>query len=128
MSGTIDLIKGGFLIPFAEAAGFPLPFQTDFRVPGVTAISCDTHKYGFAPKGSSVVMYRTRELRKFQYFLQTDWPGGVYGSPTMAGSRPGALSAGCWAAMMHFGRDGYIETTKDILTCARSIRTGYVCV
>ncbi|KAJ3373003.1 Sphingosine-1-phosphate lyase 1 [Kappamyces sp. JEL0680] len=63
-------------------------------------------------------------LRKYQYFLQTDWPGGVYGSPTMAGSRPGALSAGCWATMVHMGYSGYVEATKKILTAAQDIRKG----
>lgn len=95
----VDSCLGGFLVPFMEKAGYPLPFLTDFRLAGVTSISCDTHKYGFAPKGSSVIMYRDKKIRKYQYFVQTEWSGGVYGSPTMAGSRPGALSAGCWAAM-----------------------------
>jgi sphinganine-1-phosphate aldolase len=120
----VDSCLGGFIVPFAEDAGFPIGFHTDFRLKGVTAISCDTHKYGFAPKGSSVVMYNSRKLRKYQYFLQTEWPGGVYGSPTMAGSRPGALSAGCWAAMIHFGYSGYVDSTKKILTAARDIREG----
>ena len=110
-----------------EDAGYKLPHLCDFRVPGVTAISCDTHKYGFAPKGSSVVMYNTKSLRKYQYFLQTDWPGGVYGSPTMAGSRPGALSAGCWASMLYFGHSGYVDSTKKIIECARSIKLGSIC-
>lgn len=73
-------------MPFLEEAGFPVaPF--DFRVNGVTSISCDTHKYGFAPKGSSVIMYRSAELRRYQYFVMTEWNGGVYASPTIAGSR-----------------------------------------
>ena len=120
----IDSCLGGFLVPFMQDAGYKLPFETDFRVDGVTAISCDTHKYGFAPKGSSVIMYNSTKLRKYQYFQQMDWPGGVYGSPTMAGSRPGALSAGCWAAMLHFGQSGYVESTKAIIQCARKIKQG----
>ena len=71
----IDACLGGFLIPFMEKAGFPLPFSIDFRIPGVTSISVDTHKYGFAPKGSSVILYRNQDLRKYQYFVQTEWPG-----------------------------------------------------
>jgi sphinganine-1-phosphate aldolase len=121
----VDSCLGGFLIPFMKDAGYNLPFVTDFRVQGVTSISCDTHKYGFAPKGTSVVMYHSKALRKYQYFLQTDWPGGVYGSPTMAGSRPGALSAGCWAVMLYMGYNGYVEATKKIISTARAIRKGF---
>ena len=71
----IDCCLGGFLVPFMDKAGFPLPHPCDFRVSGVTSISVDTHKYGFAPKGSSVIMYLNKELRNHQYFVLTDWPG-----------------------------------------------------
>lgn len=118
----VDCCLGGFLVPFMEKAGFPLPLF-DFRVPGVTSISCDTHKYGFAPKGSSVVLYRNSELRHFQYFVAPDWPGGIYASPTIAGSRPGSLIAGCWTAMMYMGESGYVEATKKIVTTAKKITT-----
>ncbi|KAJ1564080.1 hypothetical protein HK405_015905 [Cladochytrium tenue] len=120
----VDACLGGFIVPFAEAAGYPQAYTFDFRVPGVTSISCDTHKYGFAPKGSSVVMYRTAALRRFQYFVQPNWPGGVYASPSVAGSRPGALVAGCWAALMRFGQQGYVETTRQIIGAARAIVSG----
>ena len=120
----VDSCLGGFLVPFMQDAGYPLPFNVDFRIDGVTSISCDSHKYGFAPKGTSVVMYNSKQLRKYQYFQQMDWPGGVYGSPTMAGSRPGALSAGCWAAMLHFGHEGYVNATRSIIDCSRKIAAG----
>ncbi|RGB29144.1 sphinganine-1-phosphate aldolase [Rhizophagus diaphanus] len=119
----VDCCLGSFLVPFLEEAGFPAqPF--DFRIDGVTSISCDTHKYGFAPKGSSVIMYRTKSLRKYQYFLCPDWTGGIYASPTVAGSRPGALIAGCWASLMRMGRNGYIDATKKIVGCAKTIEAG----
>jgi sphinganine-1-phosphate aldolase len=120
----IDACLGGFLLPFTAAAGFPLPHPIDFTLPGVTSISVDTHKYGFAPKGSSVIMYRTPEIRDHQYFIVTDWPGGVYASPAIAGSRPGALIAGCWAAMMKMGMEGYISSTRSILMAAKHIAEG----
>jgi sphinganine-1-phosphate aldolase len=116
----VDCCLGGFLVPFMEKAGFKLrPF--DFRLPGVTSISCDTHKYGFAPKGSSTVLYKTKELRSYQYFVAADWTGGIYASPTIAGSRPGALLAGCWATMLSVGEAGYINCTRDIVTAARRL-------
>ncbi|KAL3877655.1 hypothetical protein ACJMK2_035330 [Sinanodonta woodiana] len=115
-----DCCLGGFLIPFMEKAGFSIP-PVDFRIPGITSISADTHKYGFAPKGSSVIMYLNRNYRKYQWFIQTDWPGGVYASPTLAGSRAGAIIAACWAAMMYMGEDGYVESTKKIISTTRYI-------
>jgi len=84
----VDACLGGFILPWAERLGYPVP-PFDFRLPGVTSMSADTHKYGYAAKGSSVVLYRGRDLRQFQYYTVTDWPGGLYLSPTFAGSRPG---------------------------------------
>ncbi len=118
-----DACLGGFLLPWAEKLGYPVP-PFDFRLPGVTSMSADTHKYGYAAKGTSVVLYRTHELRRFQYFVITDWPGGLYFSPTFAGSRPGALSAACWAAMVSTGEAGYMEASRRILETAESIKTG----
>lgn len=117
----VDCCLGSFIVPFLEEAGFIDAPRFDFRVPGVTSISCDTHKYGFAPKGSSVVMFRTSELRRFMYYVQPNWTGGVYASPAMAGSRPGALIAGTWAAMMKMGRQGYVQSCLEIVTSARKI-------
>ena len=90
----------------------------DFRLPGVSSISADTHKYGYAAKGTSVVLYRGAELRHAQYFALTEWPGGLYMTPTFAGSRPGALSAACWAAMVSIGEDGYLDAARRILAAA----------
>jgi len=119
----VDCCLGSFLVPFLEKAGLPsTPF--DFRVEGVTSISCDTHKYGFAPKGSSIVMYRTSELRRHQYYIQPDWAGGVYASPSIAGSRPGALIAGTWAALMTMGEDGYTQSCREIVGAAKHIERG----
>ncbi|VDP78656.1 unnamed protein product [Echinostoma caproni] len=79
----VDCCLGGFLLPFMDRADFPIePF--DFRLPGVTSISCDTHKYGFAAKGTSVIMYRNADYRAKQFFTQPDWSGGLYASPTFA--------------------------------------------
>jgi len=118
----VDSCLGGFLIPFMTPE--QLPHHTDFRVPGVTSISCDPHKYGFAPKGTSVIMYKSKELRAYQYHTMTDWPGGVYASPSVAGSRAGGVVAGCWASMVRMGRDGYISSTVKILNCQKMITAG----
>jgi glutamate/tyrosine decarboxylase-like PLP-dependent enzyme len=118
-----DACLGGFVLPWAEKLGYPVP-PFDFRLPGVTSISADTHKYGYAAKGTSVVLYRSYELRHYQYFVATDWPGGLYFSPTFAGSRPGALSAACWAAMVSMGESGYLEATKRILKAAEIVKAG----
>ncbi len=118
-----DACLGGFVLPWAEKLGHPVP-PFDFRLPGVTSMSADTHKYGFASKGTSVIVYRGRELRRFQYFTAANWPGGLYSSPTLAGSRPGSLSAACWAAMVSMGESGYLEATARILETAAAIRSG----
>lgn len=118
-----DACLGGFILPWAERLGYPVP-PFDFRVPGVTSMSADTHKYGYAAKGTSVVLYRGTALRHYQYYKTTDWPGGLYFSPTFAGSRPGALSAACWAAMLSMGEKGYLEAARRILKTGAQIRAG----
>ena len=118
-----DACLGGFVLPFAEKLGYLIPLF-DFRLPGVTSLSVDTHKYGYAAKGTSVVLYRGAELQHYQYYTAADWPGGLYFSPTFAGSRPGALSAACWAALITIGEQGYLDATKKILETAAHIRRG----
>lgn len=116
-----DCCLGGFVLPFAEKLGYPVP-PFDFTLPGVTSMSVDTHKYGYAAKGTSVVLYRTEALRRYQYYTTTEWPGGLYFSPTLAGSRPGALSAACWAAMISMGEEGYLQSVKAIMETADWIK------
>jgi glutamate/tyrosine decarboxylase-like PLP-dependent enzyme len=118
-----DACLGGFILPWAAELGYPVP-PFDFRLPGVTSMSADTHKYGYAAKGTSVVLYRNHDLRHYQYYKVGDWPGGLYFSPTFAGSRPGALSAACWAAMVAIGRNGYLDATRRILETGATIRAG----
>jgi glutamate/tyrosine decarboxylase-like PLP-dependent enzyme len=118
-----DCCLGGFVVPFAEKLGYKVPV-VDFRLPGVTSMSVDTHKYGYAAKGTSVVLYRTEELRHYQFYTLTEWPGGLYFSPTLAGSRPGALSAACWASMLSMGEGGYLKATDAIMKTAETIRNG----
>jgi sphinganine-1-phosphate aldolase len=118
-----DACLGGFVLPWAEKLRYPAPLF-DFRLPGVTSMSADTHKYGYAEKGTSVILYRGRELLHYQYYTATEWPGGLYFSPTFAGSRPGALSAACWAAMISIGAQGYLTATKKILETAEIIKNG----
>ncbi|KAL2179839.1 pyridoxal phosphate-dependent transferase [Thermothelomyces heterothallicus CBS 202.75] len=116
----VDCCLGSFLVPFLDKAGFEtVPF--DFRLKGVTSISCDTHKYGFAPKGNSTVLYRTQALRAYQYFVDPSWSGGVYASPGIAGSRPGALIAACWASLVSVGEAGYLESCKQIVGTAKKL-------
>ncbi|KXH45315.1 hypothetical protein CSAL01_08483 [Colletotrichum salicis] len=116
----VDCCLGSFMVPFLDKAGFETEVF-DFRLKGVTSISCDTHKYGFAPKGNSTVLYRSAELRKYQYYVSPDWSGGVYGSPGIAGSRPGALIAGCWASLMKVGEAGYIDACVKIVGTTKKI-------
>ncbi|MBI2602222.1 MAG: aminotransferase class V-fold PLP-dependent enzyme [Deltaproteobacteria bacterium] len=116
----VDACLGAFILPFVkDAAGLP-PF--DFSLTGVTSMSADTHKFGYASKGSSVILYRSPILRRFQYFVCTDWPGGLYTSPTFAGSRSGAVVAQCWAAMVNAGWEGYERAAKEIYATTQRLR------
>ncbi|OXU26605.1 hypothetical protein TSAR_005548 [Trichomalopsis sarcophagae] len=116
----VDACLGGFLVCFMREAGYTLP-DFDFRLSGVSSISADTHKYGYAPKGSSVILYRHKKYRHHQFTISTDWPGGIYGSPTVNGSRAGGIIAACWATMMYFGMEGYVKATKDIIDTTQYI-------
>jgi len=119
----VDGCLGGFILPWGDRLGHPVP-RFDFRVPGVTSLSADTHKYGYALKGTSVLLYRDAALRKYQYFTNPDWPGGIYFSPGLSGSRSGGLVAATWAAMVSLGESGYVEIARDIFRTAAAIRDG----
>jgi glutamate/tyrosine decarboxylase-like PLP-dependent enzyme len=113
----VDGCLGGFILPWGEALGYDIPVF-DFRLPGVTSISADTHKYGYAPKGTSVLAFRDRSLRNYACFTQAHWPGGKYLSPGIAGSRSGGLLAATWASMISLGREGYLRYAKAIFETA----------
>lgn len=119
----VDGCLGGFLLPWAELLGYDVP-TWDFRAPGVTSISADTHKYGYALKGTSVLLYRDAALRSRQWFASTEWPGGLYLSPGLAGSRSGGLIASTWAAMVTMGREGYLDRAQAILATNDTIKAG----
>ncbi|CAA2984325.1 sphingosine-1-phosphate lyase [Olea europaea subsp. europaea] len=119
----VDLCLGGFVLPFARKLGYPVP-PFDFSVQGVTSISVDVHKYGLAPKGTSVILYRDHDIRKHQFVAVTEWTGGLYVSPTVAGSRPGGLIAGAWAAMMSLGLEGYLDNTRAIMEASKRMEKG----
>ncbi|KAJ3535211.1 hypothetical protein NMY22_g6587 [Coprinellus aureogranulatus] len=122
----VDCCLGSFIVPFLEPAGLSqgnangkyrlAPF--DFRLKGVTSISCDTHKYGFAPKGTSVIMYRTPELRRFQYYVYPEWMGGVYASPMRLSDHPNVFTGSPWCIAPH---RGYLESCRTIVLATRQI-------
>ena len=117
----VDACMGGFVLPFAELLGRSVP-PWDFRVDGVTSISADVHKLGYAPKGVSVILYSSAALRAYQTFVFDDWLGGFYASPNIQGTRPGAPMAMAWAVMRHLGVDGYTALTRIALDAADRLR------
>jgi glutamate/tyrosine decarboxylase-like PLP-dependent enzyme len=119
----VDACLGGLMLPFLRKLGYDLPAY-DFRVPGVTSISADIHKYAYTPKGISTVLYRSSELRKFQFFMYADWPGGIYGTPSLAGGRPGGVLAAAWAVMNHLGEEGFLRLARDARTAAEKLMAG----
>ena len=116
----VDAALGGFILPFARKLGYNIP-PFDFEVEGVTSINLDTHKYGYAPKGSSVILYRDPELFKYQVYAVGDWTGGIYFTQTTLGSKPGFTIAATWAVMLYLGEEGYMRITKEILETGRYI-------
>lgn len=119
----VDACVGGFMLPFVRALGRRVP-PFDFQVPGVTSMSVDLHKYGYTPKGASVVLYRDAALRKHQYFATTDWPGGIYCSPSMTGTRSGGAIAAAWASLQHLGHDGYVGIAREVMDTVDVLRRG----
>ena len=118
-----DACMGGFVLPFMEMLGYDLT-PWDFRVEGVTSISADLHKLGYAPKGASVILHRTKELRAYQTFVFDDWLGGFYASPAMQGTRPALPMATAWATLHHIGLEGYKRLTKLAVETRERIERG----
>ena len=107
----VDSCIGGMILPFIE----PYVSGTrsfDFSVDGVTSISVDLHKYGYASKGSGVIVYRNRELRDHQTFVTDNWLGGLYGSSGILGTKSGGPIASSWAMVRHFGEAGYRDLAR----------------
>lgn len=119
----VDACFGGFILPWLERLGCAMP-RWDFRVPGVTSISADLHKYGYAPKGSSVLLFKDMSYLRHQFFASTDWPGGIYISPGLPGTRPGGPIAAAWASLLGMGEDGYLERAKGAWEVAEALRAG----
>jgi len=119
----VDACLGGFMLPFVEKLGYDVP-EFDFRIKGVTSISADAHKYGYSAKGASIILYRDPELRKHQFFVSTDWPGGIFASSTFQGSRGGGPLATVWAMIKHLGSDGYTEIASGVMKTAKNIQEG----
>lgn len=117
----VDGCLGGFILPWGQELGWDIPVF-DFRLPGVTTMSADTHKYGYGFKGSSVLAFRDKALRNSQYFFLTGWSGGKYCSPGMEGSRSGGALASTWAAMVSIGREGYLGYAKAIFETADAMK------
>jgi len=120
-----DCCLGSYVNPFIEKLGYPLSNKFDFRVPGVTSISCDPHKYAYGPKGCSILMFRARKLREYQLYVNTEWNGGIYATTCIAGSRSGANIVGTWASMLKHGKKGYEEKARGILEAQKSIKEAF---
>ena len=119
----VDACVGGFLLPWLERLGEPIP-PWDFRVPGVTTISADLHKYGYCAKGASVLLHRDMKTMRHQFFVTTNWPGGIYAGPGVPGTRPGGPIAAAWAGLQAMGEAGYLHHTERALTASRAFKAG----
>jgi glutamate/tyrosine decarboxylase-like PLP-dependent enzyme len=119
----VDACVGGFILPFLEMNGEDMPLW-DYRVPGVTSISADIHKYGYAAKGASTITYRNLDILRYQMFVYENWPGGVFASPALLGTRPGGGYAAAWSVLQYFGKEGYCQLTADTLAAVNGLKKG----
>ena len=116
----IDACIGGFLLSYLKKCNYNIP-PFDFNLDGVSSLSVDLHKYAYAPKGSSVLLYRNDELRKQQFSVYPNWEGGIYGSTSFLGTKPGGIVAASWFALNHIGENGYIELTQKTMSATKVI-------
>jgi sphinganine-1-phosphate aldolase len=116
----VDACMGGFLLPYFRRLGAPVP-DFDFSVPGVTSISMDLHKYAFAAKGASIVLYRNKELRRYQIYTCAQWTGYTVVNPTVQSSKSAGPLAAAWALLHFIGDDGYLEIARQVLDATRKI-------
>lgn len=119
----VDGCWGGFLSPFAERLGYPIPVW-DFRVPGVSSLSADLHKFGYAAKGASLVLYRSAEDQDHEAFSFSGWPRGTYSTPTFLGTRAGGAIASAWAVMHYLGMEGYLRAAKLTMEATAQLIAG----
>ncbi len=119
----VDACMGGFLLPYFRRLGEEIP-DFDFSVPGVTSISMDLHKYAFAAKGASVVLYRNKELRKYQIYACAQWTGYTIINPTVQSTKSGGPLAGAWAVLHFIGDEGYLELARQMLDATRRVVEG----
>jgi sphinganine-1-phosphate aldolase len=119
----VDACIGGFVLPFMEMLGEAVP-PWDFRVEGVTQISMDAHKYGYVPKGVSVVLHRDDDSLWLQTFFYEQWGSGLYATAGISGARPAAPVIAAWAMMQHLGIDGYCGLVRELLDITRRMRAG----
>ena len=119
----VDACVGGLHLSFLRKLGYDLP-DFDFSVPGVTSISTDLHKYGYAAKGCSAIMYRGKDIRKYQIFACTDTTGYTLINPTMLSSKTGGPMAGAWAILNFLGEEGYKKMVREVQEATRNLIDG----
>jgi glutamate/tyrosine decarboxylase-like PLP-dependent enzyme len=119
----VDACWGGFLAPFARKLGRSIP-PWDFSVPGVSSISADLHKFGYAPKGASLVMYRDASVQRYERFEFSNWPRGSYVSPSFLGTKPAGAVASAWSVMQFLGEEGFMEATSRVLEATARLVAG----
>jgi glutamate/tyrosine decarboxylase-like PLP-dependent enzyme len=119
----VDGCIGGFLLPYFKRLGAKLG-EFDFRVPGVTSMSMDYHKYAYCPKGASVILHRSKELRRFQMYAAADWTGYTVINPAIQSTKSGGPMAAAWAVLNALGDDGYMRFAKRIHDATKIVLDG----
>lgn len=120
-----DCCLGSYVNPFIKELGYKMAYECDFKVPGVTSISCDPHKYAYGPKGCSLALFRDQRTREYQFYVNTTWNGGLYATTCVAGSRPGAVIVGTWASMLKYGKEGLKQKARGILEAQYQLKQAF---
>lgn len=120
-----DCCLGSYVNPFIKELGYKMAYECDFKVPGVTSISCDPHKYAYGPKGCSLALFRDKRTREYQFYVNTTWNGGLYATTCVAGSRPGAVIVGTWASMLKYGKEGLKQKARGILEAQYQLKQAF---
>ncbi len=119
----VDACLGGFSLPFFRQLGEKVP-DFDFSVEGVSSISADYHKYGFSPRGASVILYRNAKLREGQIFVMAAWPGYPLVNTAVLSTRSAGTLAAAWAVINYLGFEGYLRTAEKMLYAKRRLIEG----
>lgn len=119
----VDACVGGIHLSYMRKMGMDVP-KFDFSVPGVTSLSVDLHKYGYAAKNASLILYKSKDIRRYQIFACSRWPGYTIVNPTAGSSKTAGPMAGAWAVLHYLGNEGYMRIVREVMDATKLVTEG----